>query len=249
MNLKKNILFFLIFFLLFSCADYSSQRANKKKNYYSSLGFALLYEENLFLEKKINKKINNDELVVMHSSLKINTPIKIINLDNGKFVNVKVNKKAIYPKIFNVVISKKIASTLELDINDPYVEVIEVKKNKKFVAKKSNTFDEEKEVAGKAPVDDIEINNITDTETNSKMEVSINKNFLLHIADFYYFDSADNLKNDLVQKTKFDNIHVKKLGDNKYRLIIGPFKNFNALKTSYISLNDLGFENLNIYRE
>ena len=28
------------------------------------------------------------------------------------------------------VISKKIASTLELDINDPYVEVIEVKKNR-----------------------------------------------------------------------------------------------------------------------
>ena len=29
----------------------------------------------------------------------------------------------------------------------------------------------------------------------------------------------------------------------------GPFKNFNALKTTYISLNKLGFENLNIYRE
>ena len=29
----------------------------------------------------------------------------------------------------------------------------------------------------------------------------------------------------------------------------GPFKNFNALKSIYISLNNLGFEGINIYRE
>jgi len=28
-----------------------------------------------------------------------------------------------------------------------------------------------------------------------------------------------------------------------------PLKNFNALKLTYISLNKLGFEDLNIYRE
>jgi len=42
---------------------------------------------------------------------------------------------------------------------------------------------------------------------------------------------------------------VKKIGDNKYRLLAGPFKNFNALKTSYISLNNLGFDDLNIYNQ
>ena len=46
-----------------------------------------------------------------------------------------------------------------------------------------------------------------------------------------------------------NNFYVKKIKDNKYRLLIGPFKNFNALKTTYISLNELGFEGLNIYRE
>ena len=45
------------------------------------------------------------------------------------------------------------------------------------------------------------------------------------------------------------NIYVKKINDNKYRLLVGPFNNFNALKGSYISLNNLGFEDLNIYRE
>jgi len=54
---------------------------------------------------------------------------------------------------------------------------------------------------------------------------------------------------ELVKKTKINNISVKKINDKKYRLFAGPFKNFNALKTTYISLNKLGFENLNIYRE
>ena len=55
--------------------------------------------------------------------------------------------------------------------------------------------------------------------------------------------------NDLENKTKLTNIFVKKINNNKYRLLVGPFKNFNALKSSYISLNNLGFEGLNIFRE
>ena len=50
-------------------------------------------------------------------------------------------------------------------------------------------------------------------------------------------------------KNNFDKISVKKINNKKYRLLAGPFKNFNALKTTYISLNELGFENLNIYKE
>jgi hypothetical protein len=53
----------------------------------------------------------------------------------------------------------------------------------------------------------------------------------------------------LIKKSNINNISVKKINDNKYRLLAGPFKNFNALKTTYISLNNLGFESLNIYNE
>ena len=69
------------------------------------------------------------------------------------------------------------------------------------------------------------------------------------INDFYYEDTANNLKKELVKKTKMNNISVKKINDKKFRLFAGPFKNFNALKTTYISLNNLGFENLNIYKD
>ena len=50
----------------------------------------------------------------MHNYLKRNTPIKIINPVNSKVIETKIYKKANYPKIFNVVVSKKIASILEL---------------------------------------------------------------------------------------------------------------------------------------
>ena len=49
-------------------------------------------------------------------------------------------------------ITKKIAEILELSYDNHYVEVMELKKNKTFIAKKSDTHEEEKNVAEKAPV-------------------------------------------------------------------------------------------------
>ena len=246
MNLKKISILFIVNILLYSCADYRIEK--KEKLYYSSSGFALIYENNLYLQKVVNKKINNEDLSVMHNLLKINTPIKIINPDNSKVIESKIYKKANYPKIFNVVISQKIASILELDANNPFVEIIEIKKNKTFIAKKTNTYEEEKNVAEKAPVDEIKMDDLTYNEQEIKKKVFKNNNFILVINDFYYEDSAINLKNELVKKTKMNNIFVRKINNKKYRLLVGPFKNFNALKTTYISLNNLGFEHLNIYK-
>ena len=183
----------------------------------------------------------------MHTSLKMNTPLQIINPANSKIIKTKIYKKADYPKIFNVVISKKIALILELDLNNPYVEINEIKKNKIFIAKKSNTFDEEKNVATKVPVDEVKMDDLSKTEVDVEKKKQIKNNFILVINDFYYEDSANNLKNELIKKIKMTNISVKKINNKKYRLFAGPFKNFNALKTTYISLNNLGFENLNIY--
>ena len=251
MNLRKIILTFICITASYSCADYRANEKIKKeeKHYYSSIGFALIYEDELFKQKVINKKINNEDIKVMHSLLRMNTPIKIINPDNSKVIETKIYKRANYPKIFNVVISKKIASDLELDINNPYVEIIEIKKNKIFIAKKTNTFDEEKKVAEKAPVDEIKMDDLSEKEPEIEKKILKKSNFILVINDFYYEDSANNLKKELVKKTKMNNIYVKKINNNKYRLLAGPFKNFNALKTSYISLNNLGFEHLNIYKD
>ena len=184
----------------------------------------------------------------MHNTLKRNTPVKIINPENSKIIDTKIFKKANYPNIFNSVVSKKIASILELDADNPYIEIIETKKNKTFIAKEGNTFEEEKNVAEKAPVNEIKMDDLT--KKDYKVEKSeVKKNFILVISDFYYIDSANNLKKDLLKKININNISVKKINNNKYRLLVGPFENFNALKTTYISLNNLGFESLNIYNE
>ena len=251
MNLNTIVLLLISTIFLNSCADYKTDRTTKKKEkqYYSSIGFALIYSDHHYLNKVVNKKIKNEESIAMHNLLKINTPIKIINPDNSKFIETKIYKKADYPKIFNVVISRKIASFLELDFNNPYVEIIETKKNKTFIAKKSEIYEEEINVSEKVPVDAIKMNDLTKDDTETKKKSDKKSNFILVISDFYYEESAISLKKDLVKKTKMNNISVKKINNKKYRLLVGPFKNFNALKTTYISLNNLGFENLNIYRE
>ena len=250
MNLSRIIFSLICVIALYSCADYSVYNINqsKEKQYYSSSGFALIYEDDLYKQKVIDKKINNEDIRVMHSFLKINTPIKVINPNNSKIIETKIYRKASYPKIFNSVISKKIATILELDLNNPYVEIIETKKNKTFIAKKSNIFEEEKNVVEKVPVNEIKMDDLTNKTLVVEKKILKNNNFILVINDFYYENSANNLKKELIKKTDMINISVKKINNKKYRLLVGPFKNFNALKTAYISLNNLGFDHLNIYK-
>ena len=250
MNLIKIILLIILTNLLISCADYKTKKSTQveEKTFYTSSGFALIYSNDLYAQKLINKKLNNEKIEAIHNLLKTNTTIQIINPINSKFVETKVLKKANYPKIFNIVISQNIASLLELDIDNPYVEVIEIKRNKKFIAKKANIFEEEKNVEEKVPVEEIKVDDLTKVKDENKKK-SDRTSFILVISDFYYETSANNLRLELIKKTKMNNIFVKKINSKKYRLFMGPFKNFNALKTSYISLNNLGFEDLNIYRE
>ncbi len=261
MNLAKKIILLCFILLLGACANYKTDKPKqiKEKSFYSSIGFALIYNKNLFeeggIDKKLNNneiidnKLNNEQIIAMHSSLKKNTLIQIINPETSKIIETRIYRRAYYPKIFNIVLSKKIATFLELDIDNPYVEIFEVKENKTFIAKEGNIYEEERKVAEVVVVDKVEMDDLSEEQLYSKKISDKKKDFILIIADFYYRDSAENLKKELVKKTKINKFSVKKINDNKYRLAVGPFKNFNALKSIYISLNNLGFEGLNIYRK
>ena len=76
----------------------------EEKKYYTSTGFALIFDDEFYEQGIINKKINNDQIAVMHSFLKKNTPIEIINPDSLNTIETKVTINTNYPKIFNVVI-------------------------------------------------------------------------------------------------------------------------------------------------
>ena len=200
--------------------------------------------------KVVKRKLKNNKIEVMHSFLKPKTRIKIINPINGISLDTIISKKSPFPKIFNVVITEEIASVLKLNTENPYIEIREVKKNETFIAKEGSIFEEERKVADKAPVNEIKMDDITQNEKKKKKTKSKKiEKYILVISDFYYLNSANNLKKELVEKNKIDNISIKKINNNKYRLLAGPFENFNALKTTYISLNNLGFEDLNIYKE
>ena len=247
MSIFKKLLFITLCFLLTACV-HVDQKNKVEKKYFNSKGFALIYEESHFKNNVINKKINNENIVVMHSFIKKNTTVRIINPENSKFIETKILKNAIYPNIFNIVVSKKIADMLNLNIENPYVEVQELKINKKFVAKKANTFEEEREVALAAPVSEINVLNLSSNASDNDA-VTKKVKYFIKVSDFYYKSTAEDLQKNLISKTKSNNFFVKKINANKYRLLIGPFKSFNALKSSYISLNNLGFEGLNVYKE
>lgn len=251
MNLIKKIILFSIILSLSACANYEMDKSKIKgeKKFYSSNGFALVYDNDLLGKGIVNRKLDNEKIVIMHSYLKFNTLVKIVNPENSLEIEAKVYRKANYPKLFNIVISKKIAQLLKLDLNNPYVEIFEVKRNKTFIAKKSNTFEEEKKVVETAPVNEVVIDILTESKTVTEKKVKKESNFIVFINDFYYLSSANKLKDELFKQTQISNLLVKKINKNKYRLLAGPFKNFDSLKSTYISLNNLGFDELNIYKE
>ena len=249
-NVVKKISLISIFLFLYACetTNVVKKKQSTDKIYYTSSGFALVYYDDLYINKIVSKRIFNDKIEVLHSSLKKNTPIIILNPETSLSIEAKVTNKSKYPNIFNIVISEKIASILKIDLKNPYIEIVEIKKNIKFIAKNANTFDEEKNVAQNAPVEDIKVDDLNTYKKKKKNKKKILSNYIIIISDFYYLESAKNLQKDLINRSNIKNILIKKIVNNKYRLYVGPFADFNALKFTYISLNKLGFDELNIYK-
>ena len=157
--------YFLILYLCASCANQFGV-TNYSKKTFESKGFALIYSEKLYIEKVINRKLDNEKYFILHPFLKNRTEVKLYNPDNSKFLLAKVKNSKKIPIIFNSVITQKIANDLEIDIENPYIEISEIKKNKKFIAKKAVTHEEEKNVATKIQVDAISIDEISTTKNN-----------------------------------------------------------------------------------
>jgi hypothetical protein len=112
---------------------------------------------------------------------------------NQKTIIAKViSNKVKFPEFYNSVITMRIAEELSLNINEPYIDLILISQNSTFIAKKAKTFDEEKNVAEKAPVDGIKIDNLG-TEKRKKNKQNSKFSYSIKIADFYYKDSAENM--------------------------------------------------------
>ena len=236
-----------LFIALTACEPYAlknNKLNNQIEKKYNNSGFTLIYNESLDL-----KKLDNRSLNIIHKSLKKNSSVKITNPLNNKSLIATVKNKDNFSVFYNSVISNRIAETLEINLDEPYIEITLISKNSTFIAKKSKTFDEEKEVAEKAPVDGIKISDLNNNEIKDINKSKISKfSYSIKVADFYYKKTADLMVKRIRNETSIRKIKIIKISETNYRVLIGPFNDINSLKESFEKMNSLYFENLEIIK-
>ena len=237
--------FIIIFFFILSCSPYSNNLNQKIP--YTATGFALVYNDFDFKEKIIKGKMNNFEMEISHQNLKTGTLIKIINPKNKKTIVLKNTKKIKYPDFYKILITEAVMEQLKLNADLPILEIIEIKKNKSFIAKKAKVYNEEKKIPSNAPVTSVKISNIS----KNKNLKSKNKSDLIfiHIASFYSKDTAKFLRERIIKEVSdFDKnkLKIKTINNKETRVFSGPYTSINLLKNDYIKLKNFGFEELNI---
>ena len=244
MNYK--ILLILFSFFLISCVQIPNELNKneiKLEKKYSNSGFALIYDESL---NKI-KKLDDRSLIIYHKSLKRKSTVKITNPKNDKslIAEVKSNNQK-FSDFYNSVITKRIAEDLDLDFNEPLLEIALVSRNSTFIAKKSKTFEEEKKVAEKAPIDGIQIKDLNSKPKKKKRSTKLKFSYSIKLADFYYKSSAKMMISRIKNETNIKNSRIQQLSKTKFRVLIGPFNDIKSLKETYEKLSPMNFENLEI---
>ena len=252
MNYKSLLIIFFIFLLGCEQNNFNKNGVNQEiMSKYKNSGFALVYDPVLKKEKKISKKIDNKSLIIFHKNLKKNSFVKITNPINQKTVIAEViSNKVRFSDFYNSVITSRIAEELSLNLNEPYIDLVLISQNSTFIAKKAKTFNEEKKVAEKAPVDGIQIDNLGDA-SQPKKETEKDKifSYSIKIADFYYKDSAQNMSNRIVDETNITNPVIKTISNTKYRVLLGPFNDIKKLEDSFNEIKSLDFENIEILKD
>ena len=118
--------------------------------------------------KLLKVKLDNSKLQISHSSLRTNTFIKIINPYTNDSIILRNLKKIDYPDFYKLLITKEVAKKLNIKKRFTFIEILEIKKNKSFVAKKAKIYNEEKKISSNAPVASVKISNISKNKNNNK---------------------------------------------------------------------------------
>ena len=244
----KTVLIILVSIFLHGCDPKITK--NKEMSFivndrYSNSGFALIYSDDL----KNIRKIENRSLNIYHKSLKKKSKVKITNPINGNSLIAEVkSNKVKFSNFYNSILSPRIAEDLELNINEPYIEIILISDDSTFVAKKAKTFDEESKVAEKAPVDGIQINDLNTKKVNKKLKKNKTFSYSIKVADFYYRDTALLMLGRIEEELSIKKISIIQLSKTKYRLLIGPFNDIKSLQKNFDKMNSLNFENLEVLK-
>ena len=250
MNYKVYI---FVFLFLFSC---TTNNINKKDteivghiDVFSTKGFTLVFNDDLKKKSIVNKILEDRSLLIFQKNLKKDTSVKITNLLNNKSILAKVGQSSKYPEFYNSVISQRIFKELDLNHNEPYVEISTVSVNSTFVAKKAKMYDEEKKVADKAPVDGISISDLNqDKKKEKKIKETGKFIYIIKIADFYYEKTAKLMQKRIKDELNIKNSKIKQISNTNFRVYMGPFENLKSLKNAFDDINPLNFENIEIIK-
>jgi hypothetical protein len=247
----KKLLILCCFILLNNCTTTTltkNKNSNSFDNPFMNKGFSLIYNDKFYNNKIISKKLDERSLVIFQKNLKKNTIVKITNILNNKSIIGTVGSNADYPIFNNAVLSSRIADEIHLNKNEPYVEILEVLQDSVFIAKRAKTFEEEKNVATKAPVNNISISDLNTEEVNTKNEKNKKFSYEIKIADFYFNNTASLLVERIINTTMIKDVKIKKINEKKYRVFAGPFNNISSLQKSFNDISILEFENIEIIK-
>ena len=140
----RNILILLIIIFANSCAEFDNTNFktinSKLEKKYKNSGFTLIYNENLDI-----KILDDRSLYIYHKHLKKKSFVKITNPVNGKSLIAQVKSNKIkFSNFYNSVITDRISETLELNIEEPFIEIVLISKNSTFIAKKQKLLKKKK---------------------------------------------------------------------------------------------------------
>ena len=245
----RNLIFLIFLIFLFGCEQLSKNKSSKlnfkPEKKYKNIGFALIYNNNLNL-----KKLDQRSLQIFHKTLKAKSQVKITNPLNNKSLIAEIKSNRVnFSNFYNSIITNRITETLEINPSEPYIEIVLISKDSTFVANKTKTFNEEKEVAQKVPIDGIQISDLSEKSKNkTKKKLEQKFSYSIKIADFYYKKSANLMIDRIRTETSINDVKLVELSKTNYRVLLGPFNDINSLRESFEKMNSLNFENLEILK-
>ena len=185
---------------------------------------------------------------ISHKDLKIGSLLKLINPKTKDSLVLKNTKKIEYPDFYKILITQPVAKKLDIDSYLPLVEVLEVRKNKSFIAEKAKIYTEEKKISNNAPVTSVQISNISKKKNIDK--IIKNPVIYIFVASFYTQEAANILKERIILETpnyNNKNLRIIKKTSKEFEVLSGPYKSINLLKNDYINLKKFGFEELDVF--
>jgi hypothetical protein len=144
----KNLLFLIPLIFILGCEQYGSKSDKinfKPEKKYKNIGFALIYNDDLKI-----KKLDQRSLTIFHKSLKPKSHVKITNPINNKSLIAEIKSNRVnFSNFYNSIISERIADDLEINLLEPYVEIVLISKDSTFIANKAKTLMKKKKLLKK----------------------------------------------------------------------------------------------------